>query len=585
MTDRTRWIIIGTVTAVIALVVCLTGPVAQWPDYHDFADRRTILGVPNFWDVVSNLPFLLVGFLGFFELRRQRKAGLFEDPREVWPYGVFFLGVFLSGIASTYYHLEPGNDRLFWDRLPIVLTVVSLVSIVLMEKVSLRAGLRVLVPLTFLGVLSIFHWTWTGDLRTFGFVQFYPIIFIGLVLWLFPKSFPAGREMTRLAVYYTLAKVLELRDGAVYSMTGSVSGHTLKHLLAAFAVYWVVRMLHNRKKVSYPTFMGGWPKLSLAFLGFTLLGSVLFVRSMVSMPGTLGMKEGVPADPGLKGRLRTHVDHLATTIGERNVLGPKAYEGLKKAAGYIRTAWRAQGWSVQEQDYETRGREVWNLFVEKKGTVRPEEILVIGAHYDSCHGSPAANDNGSGVATLLELSRALAKTPTARTLRFVAFTNEEPPFFQTEEMGSRVHASLLGAQREKVVGMISLETMGHYSEVKGSQQYPWPFGLLYPDKGNFIAFVGNYGSQEWVRECVGAFRAESDFPSEGVAAPGFIAGIGWSDHWSFWREGYPALMVTDTAPFRYDHYHTPEDTPDKLDFASMARVVDGLQKALPHLAQ
>jgi Zn-dependent M28 family amino/carboxypeptidase len=165
----------------------------------------------------------------------------------------------------------------------------------------------------------------------------------------------------------------------------------------------------------------------------------------------------------------------------------------------------------------------------------------------------------------------------------VLFVNEEPPFFATDGMGSFVHAKRAKERNEKIVAMLSLETMGYYSETKGSQHYPFPFSYLYPDTGNFIGFVGNLKSGALVRKIVRLFREHAEFPSEGIAAPAFIPGIGWSDHWSFWQHGYPALMVTDTAPFRYRHYHTPEDTEDKIDYEKLARVTIGLKAVVEGL--
>ena len=234
--------------------------------------------------------------------------------------------------------------------------------------------------------------------------------------------------------------------------------------------------------------------------------------------------------------------------------------------------------------YEVRGKTCHNLEVEIPGRQRPEEIVVVGAHYDSVPGCPAANDNGSGVAALLALARAFAQAEPARTVRFVAFVNEEPPFYYTSEMGSVVYANECRRRGDKVVAMLSLETIGCYRDDQGSQMYPPPMGLFYPSEGNFIAFVGNVRSRALVRECVAVFRGAAKFPSEGAALPGFIMGIGWSDHWSFWKAGYPAVMVTDTAVFRYPHYHSPGDTPDKLDYERMARVVAELEGVVRELA-
>jgi Zn-dependent M28 family amino/carboxypeptidase len=211
----------------------------------------------------------------------------------------------------------------------------------------------------------------------------------------------------------------------------------------------------------------------------------------------------------------------------------------------------------------------------------PDQIIIVGAHYDSVLGSPGANDNGSGVASLLEISRLLAGKKPARTVRLVAFTNEEPPWL---DMGSRVYASRSRGRKENIVGMLSLETMGYYSEAPNSQEYPFPFSFFYPHTANFIGFVGNIRSRHLVRLSLATFRNTTQFPSEGTAAPGWITGIGWSDHWSFWREGFRAIMVTDTAFFRYDPYHTRKDTPEKIDYDRLARVTKGLAEVVVELA-
>jgi Zn-dependent M28 family amino/carboxypeptidase len=200
-------------------------------------------------------------------------------------------------------------------------------------------------------------------------------------------------------------------------------------------------------------------------------------------------------------------------------------------------------------------------------------------------GAPGANDNGSGVAAVLELARLLRDATPARTLRCVLFVNEEPPFDQTDVMGSRVYARRSRERGENIVGMFSLETVGWYSEKPGSQRYPFPLSLFYPSTGNFIAFVSNLASRALLHEAIASFRRHAGIPSEGVAAPAFIPGVDWSDHWSFWQEGWPALMVTDTAPYRYPHYHAAEDTPDKVDYERLARLVTGLHGTLRELAQ
>jgi Zn-dependent M28 family amino/carboxypeptidase len=279
--------------------------------------------------------------------------------------------------------------------------------------------------------------------------------------------------------------------------------------------------------------------------------------------------------------LRGHVFVLADEIGERNIWLPKK---LAAAAAYIEKTWQEQNFMVQRQEYDARGVKSANLIIEIPGNSRAGEIVIVGAHYDSVLGSPGANDNGTGVASLLEISRLLSGSNNARTIRLVAFTNEEPPFFLRRHMGSRIYASRLRQQQEDIVGMLSLETMGFYSEAPHSQEYPFPFSFFYPDSANFIGFVANLRSRHLMRLSLAAFRRTTRFPSEGTAAPGWITGIGWSDHWSFWREGYRAIMVTDTAFFRYEHYHTRQDTPEKIDYDRLARVSTGLTEVVRELA-
>ena len=305
---------------------------------------------------------------------------------------------------------------------------------------------------------------------------------------------------------------------------------------------------------------------------------------MIQMPGKSyhgPLPALTEAEISLQRELQAHVEKLAGEIGERNLIW---YKNLITAAEYIETTLTKAGYAVHQHGYEVSGKMSYNLEVEIAGTDRPEEIVVIGAHYDSVTGSPGANDNATGVAAVLALAGRFSGQRTSRTLRFVAFVNEEPPFFQTSSMGSRVYAQASRQRDEKVVAMLSLETIGYYAEEDGSQRYPPPMSLFYPSTGNFIAFVGNVKSGPLVREVVGSFRRHAKFPSEGAAFPGFIPGVGWSDHWAFWKEGYPAVMVTDTAPFRYPAYHSHQDTPEKVKYDQMARVVGGLRKVIADLA-
>jgi hypothetical protein len=283
----------------------------------------------------------------------------------------------------------------------------------------------------------------------------------------------------------------------------------------------------------------------------------------------------------LEGRLMAHVQTLGRTIGERHLARPQA---LRAAAEYIRQVWADQGLAVAEERFEVGGQPCVNLVTQIQGRQRSDEILVVGAHYDSVYGSPGANDNGTGVAVLLEMSRQLRALPLARTVRLVAFVNEEPPYFLTDEMGSRVHACAARQRGERILGMVSLETIGYYSDTRGSQGYPPPLGRLYPDTGNFLAVVGNLASRPLVVDFMTQFMSATDFPVEGVATFEWVPGINWSDHWSFWSEGYPAIMLTDTAPFRYPEYHTALDLPEHVTRREFARAAHGIIQAIRRLA-
>lgn len=305
---------------------------------------------------------------------------------------------------------------------------------------------------------------------------------------------------------------------------------------------------------------------------------------MLYMPGTNYRGPLAPLsahEVEIRAAVRRHVEKLAGEIGERHLWRPAA---LTAAAEYIHDQLAAAGLRVEKQTYRVGRQECDNIEAELPGRRPDAPLLIVGAHYDSVSGCPAANDNASGVAALLVLARELAARPVGRTLRFVAFVNEEPPHSWTPEMGSFVYARRCQARGERIAGMISLETIGYYSDAPGSQSYPFPLNLLYPDRGDFIAFVGNVKSRRLVRESIGAFRRHTRFPSEGVALPALVPDAGRSDHWSFWQHGFPALMVTDTAPFRYPHYHTADDTSDKLDYERLARVVAGLVAMLRELA-
>jgi Zn-dependent M28 family amino/carboxypeptidase len=257
---------------------------------------------------------------------------------------------------------------------------------------------------------------------------------------------------------------------------------------------------------------------------------------------------------------------------------------LQATIEYIRENLRQAGYVVTEHPYSVEGQDVSNLEATLAGSDTVEGTVIVGAHYDSVPSTVGADDNATGVAATLELARLLQGRKLRRSVRFLFFVNEEPPYFQTENMGSRVYARELRHEGVRVSAMISLEMLGFYSDSKGSQKYPPILGLFYPTHGNFIGFVGNPESRDLVRQSIRRFRESTSFPSEGVAAPADWPAVGWSDQWSFWQESYPAIMITDTALFRYPYYHTPRDTFDKVDFEKAARVTDGVRRLVETLA-
>lgn len=310
---------------------------------------------------------------------------------------------------------------------------------------------------------------------------------------------------------------------------------------------------------------------------------VLFVY-MVRMPGD-SYRAALPplgeAGQAVARRLESHVRALCSHPAGRNYIEKK---GLALARDYIAGQLESSGYQVDFQIYQIAGEDYANIEATRLGKTYPGETIVIGAHYDAVVGAPGANDNGSGVAVLLELADRFRNAELPRTIRFVAFVNEEPPHFMNGTMGSDYYARHAASRQENIVAMYSLETIGYFRDEIGSQRYPPPFSFFYPSQGNFITFVGNLRSRGLVTRSIRAFRAHATFPSEGIAAPAFIPGINWSDHWSFWKQGYPAVMVTDTALYRYPYYHSPQDTPDKVDYDKMVHVVHGLEKMIEELS-
>jgi hypothetical protein len=284
----------------------------------------------------------------------------------------------------------------------------------------------------------------------------------------------------------------------------------------------------------------------------------------------------------IQNNLKRTVNVLAREIGSRGYL---QLNELDRTIDYISAELSKYGYTVFDQPYDYRGITYKNIFVEKKGRDVPERILVIGAHYDTVTGTPGADDNASAVAGLLELARLLADTPLNKTVHFVAFTLEEPPLFRSKFMGSYVYAKGLNQAGRNVEGMICLEMIGYFTDEPDSQLLPLPFmRWFYPSKGNFITLVSNIQSKGFLNRVKGAFKKGTDLPVESLSTISIVPGVDFSDHRSFWKFGYNALMVTDTAFYRNPQYHGAGDIPEILDYERMAEVVLGLQSAIEELA-
>jgi hypothetical protein len=315
-------------------------------------------------------------------------------------------------------------------------------------------------------------------------------------------------------------------------------------------------------------------------LVFGLAGAAMYMTAMPGRSFTGPAPAPTPESSALEQELRAHVTALATGIGERSV---GAGDSLARARDYLRAALAPLPGGPSTESLGAEGSSAENVILELPGA--SPSLVVVGAHYDSAPGTPGANDNASGVAAGLALARRLAGRRLQHTLRFVFFANEEPPYFQNPGMGSLAHARASAERKDVIAVMLSLESLGFYSEVPGSQRYPGLVSALYPDRGNFVAFVGNLSSRGLTRRAIGTFRRVASVPSEGGALPAFIPGVGWSDHWSFWQLGYPALMVTDTAVYRDPSYHQPNDRPEHLDYVTFSRVLLGLEQVIAELAE
>jgi hypothetical protein len=252
---KTSLLLLLALTVLVAVAAVLVPPIPQPQSYHLFADQRSLLGIPHFADVISNFPFAIVGICGLLFLFRCRGGTpQFVDSRERGPYLLVFVGVFLTAFGSSYYHWSPSNTSLVWDRLPMTVAFMSMVAGVITERISFRLGLWLLPILVLVGLSSVLQWYLSemrgaGDLRFYGAVQVYSALFLLLAL-LFPPSYTRGSDLAVVVAFYALAKALEALDKPIFSLGQIVSGHTLKHLAAAMAAYWILRMLKKRRPIT-----------------------------------------------------------------------------------------------------------------------------------------------------------------------------------------------------------------------------------------------------------------------------------------------------------------------------------------------
>ncbi|MDZ4840740.1 MAG: M28 family peptidase [Hyphomicrobium aestuarii] len=310
----------------------------------------------------------------------------------------------------------------------------------------------------------------------------------------------------------------------------------------------------------------------------------LALRAAIVHPRHSGRRQLAQLDVSeiaLADRLQGHIRAVASV--PHNLYYPTA---LERSASYIEQVLIEAGLEPQRHPFRCRQGPVRNIEVvlEPAVVARAWPTLIVGAHYDSPDDSPGANDNGTGVAALIEIAKSLKDRPLTRRVRIVFYVNEEAPWGKTPEMGSWRHAKAMKDSGEAVEGMLALETLGHFSTARGSQQFPFPFGLLYGDRGDFVAFVGMLRGRRFVHDLVATFRNCAEVPSIGGVAPRAIEGIDLSDHWAYDQFGFPAAMVTDTAPFRNPYYHQTFDTPDKVDYPMLARVTRDLSETIATMA-
>lgn len=334
------------------------------------------------------------------------------------------------------------------------------------------------------------------------------------------------------------------------------------------------------------------PKKSV-FIGLSLIAGVLLVISFLFsywyMVKCEGSWNGVPLERQriadlnhIRQELESDIYFMSVTLGPRNAF---SYERLRQCAAWIKKRWESQGYAVKSHTFSIQGQDYENLEIEIKGRKSPTEIVIVSAQYDTLPDSPGANNNASGVAVLLQLSNLLKNYSPDRTLRLINFVNEEDPFFGTEWMGSFTYAEDVYKRNENIKIMLSIDSIGIYKDEPGSQKLPFPFSVFYPDRGNFLAFIGDFDSRTYMIRATKGFKKGSSFPIKAGVVPKWVKGAAWSDHSSFWKFGFAGMQITDTGAFRSPYHTTAEDTMEKIDIEALSRIVMGMYGSIIELTQ
>jgi len=316
----------------------------------------------------------------------------------------------------------------------------------------------------------------------------------------------------------------------------------------------------------------------IIFWGIVLAVLLLAWASLTQPVLVLGKNKHIPAVSSA--RLRSHVRMLSEVLVPRDCDHPA---NLARAAAYISREFEKAGGRVRRQVYRADEDEYRNVIAQ----FGPEgkQRMVVGAHYDAYGEMPAADDNASGVAVLIELAHLLGKAPPQKCVELVAYALEEPPYFSTRQMGSAIHAAESERQGVAVSVMLSIESVGYFSDARGSQRFPFPISLCCPRRGNFIAIVGRTQDSMILRRVKKAMIAGTTLPVRSLSVPSFFPGVDESDQASYWKRGYPGLMITDTDYFRNRNYHTDRDTANTLDYRRMAMVVQGVYAVVQEIAR